>query len=305
MARGYPKDPGLVVRMVFTMFLLGLVYVGFVVALVAVHLPLVTVLVIVLAFGVAQLFFADRLALAAMGGSIVSAEEAPDLHGVVERLCALADQPKPRLAISQSDIPNAFATGRSPKTSVLCVTTGLLCRLDPAELEGVLAHELSHVVHRDVVVMTIASFIGIVAGLVTRGAYWAEALGGGGYGRRNNQDQSSGGILLVMLVSAVTYAISFVLIRTLSRYRELAADRSGAILTGRPSALASALVKVSGEMARIPTQDLRAAEHMNAFFFAPALARGFSFSSLVATHPSLKHRLAQLSQLEEDLGKVA
>lgn len=203
------------------------------------------------------------------------------------------------------DIPNAFATGRSLKTSVLCVTTGLLRRLDPDELEGVLAHELSHVVRRDVVVLTIASFIGIVAGLETRVAYWAEALGGGGYGRRNNQDQNSSSILLVMLVSAVTYAISFVLIRTLSRYRELAAARSGAILTGRPSALASVLVKVSGEMAQIQTQDLRAAEHMDAFFFAPALASGFSFSSLVATRPSLQHRLAQLSQLEEDLGKVA
>lgn len=304
MTRGYPKDPGLVARMVFTMFLLGLVYVGFIAALVAMRMQLATVLVIVVAFGVAQLFFSDKLALSAMGGRIVSEAEAPDLHAVVERLCALADQPKPRIAISQSDIPNAFATGRSPKTSVLCVTTGILRRLDPAELEGVLAHELSHVAHRDVIVMTIASFIGIAAGLLTRIAFWTEAFGGGGYGRRNNRSQAAGGIMLVMLVSIIAYAISFVLIRALSRYRELSADRSGAILTGRPSALASALVKVSGEMARIPTQDLRAAEPMNAFFFAPALARGFSLSSLVATHPSLQHRLAQLSQLEEDLGRV-
>jgi heat shock protein HtpX len=304
----YQADLGLSSRMLLTMFLLGLLYVVFIGVLVAVlgrqSLPLV--LLIAGGFLFFQYFFSDRIALYAMRGQEVSPREAPELHQMIDRLCALADMPKPRVAISDSDIPNAFATGRNQKHAVVCVTTGILRRLSEPELEAVLSHELSHVAHRDVAVMTIASFLGILAGLVVRYSFYAGAFGGGGWGRSNNNRDNSGMvILLVVLASAIVYALSFLLTRALSRYRELSADRSGAILIGRPSTLASALVKVSGDMARIPTRDLRAAEPLNAFFFAPALAPGFSFSSLFATHPPLQRRLDQLAQLEAQLGRQA
>ena len=270
----YPADYGLSSRMLLTMFLLGLLYVVFVGVLIYLIGNWVLVALIAGAFLFLQYFFSDRIALYAMRGQEVSPQQAPELHQLIDRLCALADMPKPRVAISDSDIPNAFATGRNQKHAVVCVTTGILRRLSEPELEAVLSHELSHVAHRDVAVMTIASFLGILAGLV-------------------------------VLVSAIVYALSFLLTRALSRYRELSADRSGAILIGRPSTLASALVKVSGDMARIPTRDLRAAEPLNAFFFAPALAPGFSFSSLFATHPPLQRRLDQLARLEAQLGRQA
>jgi heat shock protein HtpX len=304
----YPADVGLSSRMLLTMFLLGLLYVVFVGVLIAVlgraYIPLVVV--IAGGFLFFQYFFSDRIALYAMRGREVSPQQAPELHQLVDRLCALADMPKPRVAISDSDIPNAFATGRNQKHAVLCVTNGIMRRLSEPELEAVLSHELSHVAHRDVAVMTIASFLGILAGLVVRYSFYAGAFGGGGWGRSNNNRDNTGAvILLVVLVSAIVYALSFLLTRALSRYRELSADRAGAILIGRPSTLASALVKVSGEMARIPTRDLRAAEPLNAFFFAPALAPGFSFSSLFATHPPLQRRLDQLARLEAQLGRQA
>ncbi|HEX8135658.1 MAG TPA: zinc metalloprotease HtpX [Actinomycetes bacterium] len=304
----YPADVGLSSRMLLTMFLLGLVYVVFVGVLIVVLGRAYVPLVVLIAGGFLffQYFFSDRIALYAMRGHEVSPQQAPELHQLVDRLCALADMPKPRVAISDSDIPNAFATGRNQKHAVVCVTTGILRRLSEPELEAVLSHELSHVAHRDVAVMTIASFLGILAGLVVRYSFYAGAFGGGGWGRSNdNRDNSGAVILLVVLASAIVYALSFLLTRALSRYRELSADRSGAILIGRPSTLASALVKVSGEMARIPTRDLRAAEPLNAFFFAPALAPGFSFSSLFATHPPLQRRLDQLARLEAQLGRQA
>jgi heat shock protein HtpX len=302
----YPADLGLSSRMLLTMFLLGLLYVAFVAVLVAIlgtrSLPLV--LLIAGGFLFFQYFFSDRIALYAMRGQEVSPRQAPELHQMIDRLCALADMPKPRVAIADSDVPNAFATGRSQKHAVVCVTTGILRRLSEPELEAVLSHELSHVAHRDVAVMTLASFLGILAGFVVRAAIYGGAYGG--FGRSNdNRDNTGAVILLVVLASAVVYALSFLLTRALSRYRELSADRSGAILIGRPSTLASALVKVSGEMARIPTRDLRAAEPLNAFFFAPALAPGFSFSSLFATHPPLQRRLDQLARLESQLGRPA
>ncbi len=223
----------------------------------------------------------------------------------MDRLCALADMPKPRVAIAPTQMPNAFATGRSSKVAVLCATQGLMDRLDPDELEGVLAHEMSHVAHKDVAVMTVASFLGIVAALLVRFAFYSELFGGGGRGRNNNNNQGAlPVILVVMVVGMVVYAISFLLIRLLSRYRELSADRSGALLTGRPSALASALVKVTGDMARIPTKDLRAAEPLNAFYFAPALARRggqFSLSTIFSTHPSLEKRLGELNKISQQL----
>jgi heat shock protein HtpX len=302
----YPADVGLSSRMLLTMFLLGLLYVVFVGVLIYLIGNWVLVALIAGGFLFLQYFFSDRIALYAMRGKEVSPRQAPELHQMIDRLCALADMPKPRVAISESDLPNAFATGRNQKHAVVCVTTGILRRLSEPELEAVLSHELSHVAHRDVAVMTIASFLGILAGLVVRYSFYAGAFGGGGWGRSNdNRDNSGAVILLVVLVSAIVYALSFLLIRALSRYRELSADRSGAILIGRPSTLASALVKVSGEMARIPTRDLRAAEPLNAFFFAPALAPGFSFSSLFATHPPLQRRLDQLARLEAQLGRQA
>lgn len=267
-------------------------------------------IVLIFAAGVlfVQYWFSDKIALFGMGGRVVTPQEAPELHGIIDRLCALADMPKPRVAIANTDVPNAFATGRSPKSAVVCATSGLMRRLDESELEAVLSHELSHVAHRDVAVMTIASFLGMVAGMVTRIMFWTGLMGGFGGGDRNNnqggQDNAAAVELVVLLVSVVIYAISFLLTMALSRYRELAADRAGAILTGRPSALASALVKVTGEMSRIPTRDLRSAESFNAFFFTPAIAKnGVSLSTLFSTHPSLDTRLAQLAAIEAELGK--
>ena len=302
----YPADVGLSSRIVLTLFLLGLLYVAFVAVLVALKIPLVLVLLIAGGFLFFQYFFSDRIALTAMRAREVSPEQAPELHQMVDRLCALADMPKPKVAVADSDLPNAFATGRNQKHAVVCVTTGILRRLSAPELEAVLSHELSHVAHRDVAVMTIASFLGILAGFVVRSSIYAGAYGGGGWSRSNNRDNNAGAvILLVVLASAVVYALSFLLTRLLSRYRELSADRAGAILIGRPSLLAAALVKITGDMGRIPTRDLRAAEPLNAFFFAPAVAPGFSFSSLFATHPPLERRLDQLARLEAQLGRPA
>lgn len=298
----FAPDRGLTTRMLVTMFLLGLLYVAFV-GFFIVYVPRLWLVVLLGAFGflLIQYFFSDRLALFAMRGRVVAPEEAPEVHGVVDRICAMSDMPKPRVAIADTDVPNAFATGRNQHKSVVCVTTGLLRRLDPVELEGVLAHEMSHIAHRDVAVMTIASFLGIVAGLITRfGVEWGFWSG---FGRSRDRDNNTFLVLLVViLVSAAVYCVSFLLTRALSRYRELAADRAAATLTGRPSALGSALTKVSGDMARIPTRDLRAAEPFNAFFFAPAFAKGFSLSSLFSTHPTLERRLDQLSQISAQLG---
>jgi len=310
----YAPDRGLQARMGLTMFLLGLVFVAFVTALVFVLIAIklsagaIIFFAVLLGVGltVGSLFYSDKIALAASGAQEVTPAQAPELHGVIDRLCALANMPKPRVAIAQTDMPNAFATGRNSKNAVVCVTTGLLKRLDQRELEGVLAHEMSHVAHKDVVVMTIASFVGIIAGLLVRFAFYSELFGGGGRGRGGNNN--NGGalpiFLIVMAVGIVTYAISFLLIRLLSRYRELAADRAGAMLTGQPSALASALQKVSGAMSRIPTKDLREAQPLSAFYFAPALRSDTtSLSTLFSTHPSLEKRLQQLSEISAQLGK--
>jgi heat shock protein HtpX len=287
------KDRGLTSRMTLVMALMAVLYLAFMALLITQGVSTVAILVIAAGFAVAQWYFSDKVALAAMRAREVTPQQAPELHGMIDRLCAMADMPKPRVYITDTDMPNAFATGRSPKHSAVCVTTGIMRRLNAEELEGVLAHELSHVAHRDVAVMTIASFLGVVAGLITR---WALLFGG----NRNSQ----GGLpfLVIWLASMVVAAISFVLTRVLSRYRELCADRSGAFLTGKPSALASALTKISGDMARIPTRDLRQAETMNAFFIAPAL-KGASLNSLLATHPPLEQRLDQLAKVSAQLGR--
>jgi heat shock protein HtpX len=299
----FKPDRGLTSRMLITTFLIGLLYIAFTAVLLVLMKSALWAVVIAGGLLFAQYWFSDRIALFAMGGRTVTREQAPELHGVVDRLCALADMPKPTVAIADVDIPNAFATGRSQKRAVLCATNGLMRRLDTEEMEGVLAHELSHVAHRDVAVMTIASFLGVLAGLITRIGLYSSFYGGAGRGRDREGNNTALLFMAVILVSAVVYVLSFLLTRALSRYRELSADRSGALLTGRPSALASALTKVSGSIARIPTRDLRQAEPFNAFFFAPALAPGFSLSSLFSTHPPLEKRLNQLAAMSRELGQ--
>ncbi|GGN38885.1 zinc metalloprotease HtpX [Streptomyces kronopolitis] len=293
----FAPDRGLTSRMVTTMFFIGLLYVV-VVGVLVVLLKGAWVVVLLIAGGlfVAQFWFSDRIAAFSMGAREVTPEEAPALHGAVDRLCALADMPKPRVAIAESDVPNAFATGRNQKNSMVCATTGLLRRLEPEELEGVLAHELSHVAHRDVAVMTIASFLGVLAGIITRAALWS------GIGRNNRDQNAAIAVLIVTGVSVVVYAISFLLTRLLSRYRELSADRAAALLTGRPSALASALTKVTGQIARIPTEDLRKDQAFNAFYFAPAFNKE-SFNRLLSSHPTLEQRLDQLGRIAAELGR--
>src|SRR5215467_12414447 len=311
----YAPDRGLTVRMTATMFFLGLVFVAFIAAIIgimtAVNASSGAIVFVALLFGgggaILSLFYSDKIALAAAGAREVSPKEAPELHGIVDRLCALADMDKPRVAIAPGMMPNAFATGRNSKNSVLCVTEGLLYHsgLTQEELEGVLAHELSHVAHKDVQVMTYASLLAIVAGLLVRFAFYSELFGGG---RRSNNDGNAALLIpLIMLASAVVYAISFLLIRLLSRYRELAADRSGALLTQNPSALMSALTKVSSGMSLIPTQDLRTAQPLNAFFFAPAmhLSGGSGLANIFSTHPSLERRLAELDKVQQQLGRTA
>ncbi|MHB2021842.1 MAG: zinc metalloprotease HtpX [Mycobacteriales bacterium] len=305
----FRPDRGLATRMVITAFLIGGLYAVLIVVLLQ-YLALSAVLVIAAVLLFSQYWFSDRIALYAMHGRVVTPQQAPQLHAIIDRLCALADMPKPQVAIADVDMPNAFATGRSPKRAVVCATTGILKRLDAEELEGVLAHELSHVAHRDVAVMTVASFLGVVAGFITRIGLYSEmfgGFGGGSGGRRGggNNQNAAAAIMLMVLAAMVIYAISFLLTRALSRYRELSADRSGAMLTGRPSALASALTKVTGEIGRIPTRDLRHAEAFNAFFFAPAVAGGFSISSLFSTHPRLDVRLRALAKLSQQLGQAA
>jgi heat shock protein HtpX len=318
----YASDRGLIARMGATMFLLGLVFTGFIIALYFVFFWYghrhgggggssagLVVLAAVIGAGVAfgGYYWSDKIALSTARAQLVTPQQAPHLHGIIDRICALADMPKPRVAISPVNLPNAFATGRSSKVAVVCVTDGLLKKLNDEELEGVLAHEMSHVAHKDVAVMTIASFLGIIAALLVRFAFYGELFGGGGRSNNNNNNQNALPIMLiVMVVGIVVYAVSFLLIRLLSRYRELSADRSGALLTGQPSALASALVKVTGDIARIPTRDLRQAEPLNAFYFAPALSakRGqTSLSTLFSTHPPLEKRLAQLDKISKQLSR--
>jgi heat shock protein HtpX len=294
----FGKDRGLQARMTLTIFLLGLVYAVLVGALFASGLSGVTILLIAGGLFVFQLFAADKLGLAAMGAKVVSPQEAPQLHAMIDRLCVQADLPKPRVAISEMSMPNAFAMGRSPKNATVCCTTGILELLSPAELEGVLAHELGHVQNRDVMVMTIASFFATVAAYIVQFGFF---FGGGG---SYSDDDDGPGALVLILVSALVYAVSFVLMQALSRYREFAADRSSALITGRPSALISALQKISGGMHRIPQQDLRTASEMNAFFIFPA-GVGKGIGALFATHPPMEKRIEALQRLEAQLQGTA
>ena len=297
----FGKDTGLQARMALTLFLLGLVYVVFVGVLIAAGAAAVTVVVIALVLLLVQLFSSDKVALATMGVKEVSPAEEPELHGVIERLCVQANLPKPRVCVMETQMPNAFAMGRSRKSTTVCATRGILDLLSPAELEGVMAHELTHVINRDVMVMTLASFFATLAALIAQFALFFGGGFGGGYGRNNEEEE---GIMLVLLVSVIVYAISFLLLRALSRYREFAADRGSAVLTGRPSALASALLKLRGTMERVPSQDLRKAEGMSAFFIIPARTKK-SLMNIFADHPPLEQRLAALERLESQLQGTA
>jgi len=301
--RSFGRDRGLSLRMLFTGGLLGLLYIGFAVVLFSLfNIGLAPMLVIVVGMAFFQYYTSDKLALAASGAKIVSQEEAPELHAMVERLCAMANLPKPRIAVVDTDVPNAFATGRNPKHAAVAVTTGLWRRLEPQEVESVLAHELSHVANRDVLVMTVASFFAMLAALLTRFGLYAGMFGGFGGGSRDNNNNQVPVWLIVFLVSVVVYAISFILIRTISRYREYAADRGSALITGTPENLMSALQKISSNIAQIPQRDLREVQGMNAFFIIPTNWKS-SMSEWMMDHPPLEKRLAALSEIAREMGR--
>jgi len=283
----FGSDPGLQTRMVLTIFLLGLVYVVFVGVLFAVGAQAGVIVIVALALLMMQLFGSDRIAMATMGVREVTPAQEPELHGIVERLCVQANLPKPRVCVIETSMPNACAMGKSQKHATICATRGILQLLEPAELEGVMAHELTHVINRDVMVMTLASFFATLASLIIQFSFFFGGGFGGGYGRNREEEEA-------------LMAISFLLLRALSRYREFAADRGSAVLTGRPSALASALLKISGTMDRVPTQDLRKAEGMSAFFILPARTKK-SLMNIFADHPPLEQRLAALERLESQL----
>ena len=299
MARPSPfgRDTGLQSRMLLTMFLLGLVYVIFVGVLFAAGVGAVLIIVIAGGLFLGQLFASDKLALRAMGAKEVTPAEAPELHAMIDRLCVQADLPKPKVAVADTPMPNAFAMGRSQKSATVCATTGLMQLLSPTELEGVIGHELTHIINRDVVIMTVASFFASIAAMITQfGFFFGGGIGGG------DSDDDGPSWMVVLLVSTLVYVISFLLMQALSRYREFAADRGSSVITGRPSGLASALLKISGVNERIPTQDLREAAQMQAFFIAPV---GKQISNLFATHPPLEQRIARLERLESQLQGTA
>ncbi len=304
--RWYKPDAGLAARMVLTMFLLGLIYVLFAGVLWWVGIPWPLLVIGALLIAGFQLFFSDKIALASMKAQYVDEQQAPQLHDMIGRLAAQANLPKPKIAIVDTSIPNAFATGRDANHAVIAITTGLLHGqgLSQPEIEAVIAHELTHILNRDMLVMTIATFFSMIAALIVRSFMWSAMFGGmgGGYGRRDSNDNSGMIVLIAILASVVTYVISFILIRALSRYRELAADRGAALITGAPEQLASALQRISGaiEGGRIPQKDFRQATTVNALFIVPAL-RGDSLATLFSTHPSLEQRLAQLQEMQQQM----
>jgi heat shock protein HtpX len=302
--RSYGRDVGLSLRMLFTSGLLGLLYVAFALVLFYyVNVGIAPMLVIVIGMALLQYWTSDKLALAASGAKVVSQQDAPDLHAMVERLCAMADLPKPRIAVIPSDVPNAFATGRSPKHAAVAVTEGLWRRLEPREVEAVLAHELSHIANRDVLIMTVASFFAMLAAMLTRFGLYAGMFGGfGGGGRRDNNNNQVPVWLIIFAVSVVVYVISFILIRMISRYREYAADRGSALITGAPENLMSALQKIASGITTIPQQDLREVAGMNAFFIVPTNWRQ-QVGELFMDHPPMEKRLAALAQISREMGK--
>ena len=299
--KAYGRDAGLSLRMLLTTSMLGLLYVLFAVALFYVlNAGIVLMVVIVGGLAFVQYFTSDKLALRAAGAKVVERDEAPELHDMIERLCAMADLRKPRVAVIESDVPNAFATGRNQKHAAVAVTTGLWNRLEPKEVEGVLAHELSHIANRDVLVMTVASFFAMVAALLTRVGLYGGMFGGMGGNRDNNNSVPVW--LIVLVVSVVTYFLSQILILAISRYREFAADRGSALITGAPEHLMSALQKIASGITQIPQRDLREVEGMNAFFIVPTNWKS-SVGQLFMTHPPLEKRLAALAEISREMGR--
>ena len=297
--RAYGRDAGLSARMGLTMFLLGALYVAFFLVLLQIFdVGLGFVIVIMGALAFLQYFTSDKIALAAAGAKVVERDQAPDLHAMVERLCAMSDLPKPRVAVIDTDVPNAFATGRNPKNSVVAVTRGLWERLEAREIEGVLAHELSHIANRDVLVMTVSSFFAMVAAMLMRFGLYGGMFGGG------DRDRGGGAPvwLIMFLVSMVTYVISYILMMMISRYREYAADRGAAVITGAPEYLMSALQKISSRMMQIPQRDLREVQGMNAFFIVPTSVKSAA-AELFMTHPPLEKRLARLATISREMGR--
>jgi heat shock protein HtpX len=290
----FGRDPGLQFRMLLTIFLLGLLYAALVGALLVAGTGFAIMLVVIAGLLAAQLFLSDKLALASMGAKVVSPQEAPGLHAMIERLCIQADLPKPKIAVADTSMPNAFAMGRSKKSATVCATTGIMNTLEPHELEGVMAHELAHIKNRDVLIMTMAGFFASIAAII---AQFGLFFGGGG-------DDDNPSFLVVLLVSWAVYILSFFLMLALSRYREFTADRGAAIVTGRPSALASALMKINSQMHRVPQQDLRAAGELNAFFIMPAAAKN-AVAGLFSTHPPMEKRIERLQRIEAELQRSA
>lgn len=289
----WPKDFGLSMRMTLTLILIGALYLGFLSVLYYLGVDFISLMAIAALMLGAQYFFSDKLVLASTGAKIVSPDQAPELHAIIERLCSISGLPKPKVAIVPTDVPNAFATGRNNRNSVVAVTNGLLRRLNAEELQAVLGHELSHIKNRDMAVMTIASFLSTVA------HFMMTSLVFGGFGD-NRQRKGIGGMALVYIVSLVVYVLGLLLTRMLSRYRELAADRGSVFMTGKPSTMISALLKISGMMERVPKRDLRSTEGLNQFYIVPALT-GASLLELFATHPSLTKRIRELEKLERQL----
>jgi heat shock protein HtpX len=297
--KAFGRDAGLSARMVLTSFLLGALYVAFAVVLIQIlDVGLVPMLLIVVGLALFQYYTSDKLALAASGAKVVTPDQAPELHAMVDRLCAMSDLPKPRVAVIPTDVPNAFATGRSPKHSAVAVTEGLWRRLSSQEIEGVLAHELSHIANRDVLIMTVASFFAMLAAVLMRFGMFGGMFGGGD----RNREGGAPVWLIIFAVSLLTYIISFVLIRTISRYREYAADRGASLITGAPEQLMSALQKIASDIMRIPQRDLRQVESMNAFFIIPTSVKS-SVAELFATHPPLEKRLARLAAIAQEMGR--
>jgi heat shock protein HtpX len=312
MHRKLGADFGLTARMFLALFLLAVVYLAFVGVLLLLHVSIALIVIVVAVLLVAQFFYSDKLVLNSLHAHLVTAQQQPELFDIIGRLCQITDLPMPQVAVIPSPVPNALATGRNPKHAVVCVTTGILNQLEPKELEAVLAHELSHVIHKDVKVMAMASFFATVAALLVQSGMWFGMFGGfgmgggygGGRGGRGGGASEGQGMILIILVAAVVWAISFVLIRALSRYREYAADRGSAIITREPAQLASALQKISGSMNRIPTRDLRQVQTANALMIFPAVHMGKgSLAEMFSTHPSLDHRLAKLRELEAELSR--